>query len=442
MPAIQLSIVVAQYDRDKHPRALAGLLDALDRMPSADPFVAVVDNARPGDWTHRGGEGIVHVGGDGWAREFSAFDRGLSVLEEMGRKTDVFVLVTDSLPAYGENILGYVDDRALACCHRLHAGVGWVDTWGEGCRIGDLDFDAWLRTCFVLLPAPVLEQLRPLAADLAPLRLFEEGSNEPFAPGAQLSARVRQCLVEWLTTEPVSSPHLRWHWHSRFDLTPVTRPFFQAKASAILREQLLSARLRKARVPCYGLRCIRRLAERGELEAFFGAGGNAAYEWLGGLTVEEAQGAARRAPAARASSPPIPASPRPAPVFLLEAEPGDPQSRRAAAYFRSKVLPLIRQRFAGARLAVAGPGAAGSAGGPDGGPRVVIRLNEDPGGSPETAGGEARASGGGDEPGPGPLASLSLEGANGAPAREVLVDTGSPPRIARLCCRLLEAQRR
>ncbi len=424
---LQLSIVFAQYDRERHPRALPGLLDTLDRLTSADPFVAVVDNARPGDWTHRDAEGVVHVGGDGWAREFSAFERGLSVLESMGRRTDVFALVTDSVLAYGENILDFVDDQALACCHRLQACVGWVDTWGEGCEIADLGFPAWLRTCCVLVPAAVLPLIRPLAADLEPLSLFEEGPAEPFSPEARISDKVRQCLVEWLTTEKVRSPHLRWHWHSRFDLTPVTRPFFQAKASAILREQLLSARLQQANVPSYGLRCVRRLSDRGDLEGFLRAGGDADYQWLGGLSVEEAVGAARLAPTADQASSRISASREETPPFLLEADPNELRSREAVAYFRRKVLPLIRQRFSDASFRVAGQGPPEVAAARESRPRIVIRL----GAAPRRA---APSSANGSKP----LATLSLESGNGGPVHEVPVHDGSAPGIAQLCCQLLE----
>jgi hypothetical protein len=439
MPPVQLSVVFARYDREKHRRALRRLLDTLDRLTSANPFVVVVDNARPGDWIDRRDDGVMHVGGDGWAREFSAFDRGVSVLEATGRRSDVVALVTDSVLTHGEQILDLVDDHALACCHQLQACVGWIDSWGQDCSIADLGFDAWLRTCFVLVPAGVLLRLTPLAADLGPLRLFGDDPTRPFSTQAEISPKVEQCLTEWLTTRRFRSPYLRWRWHLQFDLGPDTWRLFQAKASAILREQLLSARLQRLGIPGYGLRCVRGLANCGDLGEFLDRGGHDAYQWLGGVALAEGAPAAPPPSPREASGPRISAVPGPEPLFVLEGDPDEPRSREAAAYFKRRVLPLIRQRFSGSGFRVAGAGPRVAPAAVDQRPRISIRLGEAPRrAAPLTAARIVPPTSPGSGPSWRPLASLSLDEGRDGPSQKVFVHDGSPSGIARVCCQLLE----
>ena len=62
-----------------------------------------------------------------------------------------------------------------------------------------------------------------------------------FRPSAPLSANYQKYILDWLTGNGTGQGV---EWHSRFGLTPESLPFFEAKASAILNEQMLSVRLR------------------------------------------------------------------------------------------------------------------------------------------------------------------------------------------------------
>lgn len=91
--------------------------------------------------------------------------------------------------------------------------------------------------------------------------------------------------------------------------------------------------------------------QAGRFEGFLAAGGDPALQWLAWRDRLSETRAASRGVAAK-----MPAGPADggAPLLLV-AEPGEPASLEAAVWFSTAVLPLIRQRRAGARLRVAHP---------------------------------------------------------------------------------------
>jgi hypothetical protein len=70
--------------------------------------------------------------------------------------------------------------------------------------------------------------------------IFSHDPKSPFRRDAPLSENARKYIGDWLTGEGTGQGV---QWHSRFGLTSETLSLFEAKASAILNEQLLSARL-------------------------------------------------------------------------------------------------------------------------------------------------------------------------------------------------------
>ncbi len=353
---VGLSVVLLQYEAGgRYPRALRRLLAVLDRLRSVELSLLLVDNVREGDWRHEISGDVLQIGGDNSAWEFSAFDRGLEVLAEWRPETELVVLVTDAFQAYGEEYVDLIDDGVVESASRLGACVGWMDSFGfEECRIGELAYDTWIRTSFVFLPPAALARVRPLAADLEPLNLFSGSPEAPFLPDARVSENLRQLLLEWLTTHELAQPRLAERWHSRFELTGETLAFFQAKVGSILREHLLSARLRAAGVPCYDYRCLRFLANQGQLDAFLEQGGDPDLQWLGWRSLLGGRTALAAVAAASATGPAAGEAQEERPALVLAGEIHASQRPEAAFYLLDKVVPLIQQRYAAVRLVVAG----------------------------------------------------------------------------------------
>ena len=257
----RLAVVYVQYDRAKYARALPRLLSAIDALPAGEATVVVVDNAAEGDWCHAVSDTLFHLGGDNRAWEFSAFDRGLDWLRREGREADVYALATDALLAYGEDYLGLID-REVADERLLTAAcLGWMDSFCAPCRILDHEYEVWMRTSLLFLPAAVVERVRPLAWPLDDDAIFGASWRQPFRDDAPLSPELRRLLLDWLTIPAGEERGEAAGWHSRFALSAETFDFFRSKVKSILREHLLSARLRRLGAPCFDFRGVRFPAE-------------------------------------------------------------------------------------------------------------------------------------------------------------------------------------
>lgn len=361
----RLAVVFVQHDREKHRGGLSAVLGSLSRL-AAETTVVVVDNLQPGDWAHSVTGNLHHIGGDNTHWEFSAFDKGVDWLARRGIEVDVYAFATDALLAYGADFLDLIDDQVVDCARRYSACVGWIDSFMERCEVLGYPYDAWLRTSLVFVPARVLPFLQPLAPRLNDADLFGDTPEQPFRPAAPLSENLRRLLLEWLTTDGdgEGESRLGHAWHSQFALDAVSFERFKAKAKAILREHLLSARLKALGVGCYDLRAVRRAAELGLIEAAMRGESAADWQWLGWMRLA-AEPAAGAAPAGLAWSEAEAAAldrlPRPdddrRPTFLVAAPTeGDPGA--AVRFFEQAVLPLVLQRHASVRLASGGAGRA------------------------------------------------------------------------------------
>ncbi len=367
---------MTQYDREKYRSALGAVMRTFHGLPAVDPTFIVIDNKREGDWVHQVSGNLVHIGGENRAFEFSAFDKGLAYLRQAGQPADVFVFATDALLAYGSDFLDLIDGNVIDVVTGLNACVGWMDSFGQECEIGNCTYGAWIRTSLVFVPPALLPSLEPFAANLDDLRLFDDATGTPFGNQARISSNLQQLLLGWLTTNQGSGTQLGETWHSRFALNPETTAFFRAKVSAILREHLLSGKLQSAGIPCYDFRAVRRLAESGVFDDFMRDGGSESWQWLAWakaklpvphardrptieLMPDRSANQARPDQDAAADPKAEPAavvtsesdSHRPA-TLLLQANLYRHRARDAVSFFVAQVLPLILQRDSTAQCVI------------------------------------------------------------------------------------------
>ncbi|MEM7349431.1 MAG: hypothetical protein AAF657_01400, partial [Acidobacteriota bacterium] len=278
-------VVFVQYDRRKYALALERLVGLLTRLQRFDFEILVVDNAHPGDWQHDVSAKMTQIGGDNSAWEFSAFDRGVAFLADRQPATSLYVFATDAFLAYGAEYLELIDDETLAACVDLQAAVGWVDSFGHRLELLGHSYRDWARTSLLLLPSATVSTFSPLATPFASAAIFGTSCEAPFLPSAPLSQQLRQRLLAWLTRQPTEVA-LEEVWHSQIDLDDTTLPFFTAKASAILREHLLSARLQAAGVPCYDFRLIRRLIDNSRRAGDMTSEERGRWQWTAGIDAQ------------------------------------------------------------------------------------------------------------------------------------------------------------
>ena len=282
-PKPRLAVVFVQYDRRKYSLALEKLIALLARLRAVDFRVLVVDNANPGHWYHDVSDKLTQIGGDNSAWEFSAFDRGIAFLAESGETADLYAFATDAFLAYGEDYLDLIDDTTIEACLTLGAVIGWVDSFGQELDLLGQAYRDWVRTSLFFLPPHVLSTLSPLTTPFDAETIFSADFAAPFHPTAPLSHNLQQLLLAWLTRDATSGVELAEVWHSQIDLNARSYPFFKAKASAILREHLLSARLQAAEIPCYDFRLIHRLPASGRPVAEIEADDWSSWCWSAGI---------------------------------------------------------------------------------------------------------------------------------------------------------------
>lgn len=224
----------------------ADAIEAMDglfarQMPDVARDLLVIDTALPADHHDRLGVGHTLIGASNAHWEFSAWDRAVSWLDERITQYDFIHLATSAFRMLSPRYLDRFDAGMLDAIRGRAAALGHIDYYDHAVVVGDLSLRSWLRSSFVFLPPAELRLLRSLVSIDDPRLYFSGNPRAPFRADAPLSTRYRDYIRDWLTG-PGTGQGVEWH--SRFELTPATLNRFEAKAMAILNEQVLSARLR------------------------------------------------------------------------------------------------------------------------------------------------------------------------------------------------------
>jgi hypothetical protein len=224
----------------------ADAVDAMDglfarQMPDVARDLLVIDTALPADHQDRLGAGRTLIGAANTHWEFSAWDRAVACVGERIAQYDVVHLATSAFRMLSPRYLDRFDADMLESIRGRAAALGHIDYYEHPVIVGDLSLRSWLRSSFIFLPPAELQLLGSLVSIDDPRRFFSGDPCAPYRPDAPLSAQYRGYIRDWLTG-PGTGQGVAWH--SRFELTPATLPLFEAKAMAILNEQVLSARLR------------------------------------------------------------------------------------------------------------------------------------------------------------------------------------------------------
>lgn len=209
-------------------------------LPQVDVTCVIVDNALPEGACEDLPDGTLLLGGSNALWEFSAWDSALEALRPSLMRYDYIHFVTS---AYRQLYIAYIDRIETAMLSSLRGRdvmLGHIDAYGEPVGFLGCTSQAWLRSSFLFAPPFVLRRLGPIVSLRDAGAWFSGNPAAPFCDDAPISQEMRNHIVNWLTGEGTGQGTV---WHSRFDLTPETLGYFEAKAFAILNEHALSLRL-------------------------------------------------------------------------------------------------------------------------------------------------------------------------------------------------------
>jgi hypothetical protein len=239
---VRIMTLLVRHGIAKYPNALeeCNTLFAL-QLPDVEHDLVLIDNALPKDHEEHLGPGGVLIGGSNAHWEFSAWDCGIAYLGRHIYDYHFVHLATSAFRASSSRFLDRFDPEMLGAALGRGAAVGHIDYYNEPVTLRGRSLQAWIRSSFLFLPPEELRLLGSLVSIEDKLSFFSGNPDAPFRSSAPLSANYQKYILDWLTR---SGTGQGVEWHSRLRLTPESLPFFEAKAAAILNEQMLSVRLR------------------------------------------------------------------------------------------------------------------------------------------------------------------------------------------------------
>jgi hypothetical protein len=238
---MRILTLFARHGREKYATALDELRTFQRRcLPRATFETLVVDNAPQAALAPEAGCEVIPGSNRAW--EFSAWDDAVAHVGNRIFRYDLVQLVTSAFNTLYTRYIERLDDGALELVAGRAAAVGHVDRYLQPVELLGIRSQYWLRSSYLFVPPAELVGLGSLCGLTAPERLFSGDPARPFRDDAPISPNYRRYILDWLTGEGTGQGVT---WHSRFDLDRATLPFFEAKASAILNEHLLSIRLRR-----------------------------------------------------------------------------------------------------------------------------------------------------------------------------------------------------
>ncbi|MGX5826972.1 hypothetical protein [Mesorhizobium sp. 43Arga] len=238
---LRVLTLLARHGTEKYPTAWQDLRAMFARqMPDVAHRMLVIDNSLPvghGPDLDREVE-LIGASNEDW--EFSAWDCGIKHTGAKLHHYDLINLATSAFAATGSDYLKLIDSGSLRSLLGLQGALGCIDSHREAFSIFGIHSQAWLRSSFILMNPRQLSSLGSLVSVGRDAPIFSGNPRQPFSDDAPISQGYQQLLLRWLTGDGAGKEVV---WHSRFDLTPETLPFFESKARAILNERMLTNRL-------------------------------------------------------------------------------------------------------------------------------------------------------------------------------------------------------
>ncbi|MCA0033194.1 hypothetical protein [Mesorhizobium sp. B263B2A] len=240
-PPLRVLTLLVRHGTQKYPTAWQDLRAMFaHQLPDVAHRMLVIDNSLPVGHGSDLDREVELIGASNVDWEFSAWDCGINHIGAKLHDYDLVHLATSAFAASTPDHLKLIDGGSLRSLLGLQGALGRVDFHDEAISIFGIASQAWLRSSFILMSPRQLSSLGSLVSVGRNTPIFSGNPQQPFREDAPISQGCQRFLLRWLTGDGGS----KWTvWHSRFDLTPETLPFFESKARAILNEQMLTNRL-------------------------------------------------------------------------------------------------------------------------------------------------------------------------------------------------------
>lgn len=240
-PRLRILTLLARHGAEKYQSALPTLRAMFaNQMPKVEHHLLVIDNSLPAGHRADIDSKVELIGGSNSNWEFSAWDSGIA---HIGNRLDDYDLVhfaTSAFEQYAPTHLKLIGPDVVRHLSGLNAALGHIDFFNAPVSMFGIPCQAWLRSSFILMRPRHVRALGTMIGVRDGSLIFSGDPLAPFCPKAPLSEGLRELLLGWLTGAGTGQGIV---WHSRFDLTRETLPYFEDKAMAILNEQSLTNRL-------------------------------------------------------------------------------------------------------------------------------------------------------------------------------------------------------
>jgi len=247
---IKLLVLFVQYGEDKYKGSFKKLLGYLEQIRYCETTYYILDNKQENASLDQIEKNVYYCGGDNNLREFSGWQKGLEMIHQLGIQYHLILFCNSSFLVNGRSYLeNYARISLLSRSLLLNRVIGRIDSHREPISVLGYDVSRWICTNCFFMPKKVIQTINNIITiDKNALGQFVYKSYNPavFKPGAPLSNRYKELIIQWLTEK----------WHSHYDITPETWELTKAKIMSILNEALLSARIKEAgfKIKRYGLK--------------------------------------------------------------------------------------------------------------------------------------------------------------------------------------------
>lgn len=241
---MKILVLFVQYGQNKYPDALKNIEHLLKDICTECTFV-VIDNSIETNYEEII-DGIHYINGDNTCWEFSAWDSALGRLENNIKSFDLICFATSALFAQDTTHLQFLSYDVLEAAILRNAIVGKIDITQENMALSSVHFNRWMRTSLFFMPPKVVHELGTLTTLYSEECFFSNDFRNPFNEQGIINDALKSKILFFLTA-PQSD------YHSRFDLSPTTLPFFKAKTHAILNEYALTLKIIQSDIPLMDL---------------------------------------------------------------------------------------------------------------------------------------------------------------------------------------------
>lgn len=233
-----LVVLYSRYDQNKYPNSLNHLQQALAPLYHWQHSILIVDNMHTDRPFSQLQPCLYLTGGDDSVHEFTAWDKGLRLWPQQFEEPELWMLATDAFPAYGNDYSQLLNDQILTLLAERNYCAGLIDPLQPGSvplQLFDWRFEWWVRTSFMIIPAPIMRQLESPITFHNPNQFVHSSYQEPyFLDDAPFNQAYQDKIVQWLTQD----------WHSAFEPDELSWGKFSEKVRSILNEHALTCRIR------------------------------------------------------------------------------------------------------------------------------------------------------------------------------------------------------